>query len=152
MELIPKQRIDHFLDCKTIAIAGASRNEKSFSAQVAKHLIELGYNLWYVNPRFEPQEVENHRIPSIAMLPGNVNHLLVLTPKGQTESVVQEAIAKGIKDIWFQQQSDTPQALELARQNSLNTIHHQCIFMFTQPEGIHKFHHRLKKLFGSLPK
>lgn len=152
MKVIPKQRIDHFLDCQSMAIVGASRNEKSFSAQVAKHLSQLGYNLWYVNPRFEPQEMASQRIPSIAMLPDSVNHLLVLTPKGQTESVVQQAIDKGIKDVWIQQHSETPQALGLADQSSLNTVHHQCIFMFSQPEGIHKFHHRMKKLFGSLPK
>jgi predicted CoA-binding protein len=152
MELITKQKIDHFLDCKSIAIAGASRDEKSFSAQVSRQLIKLGYNLWFVNPRFELHEMENQRVPSIAMLPGNVNNLLVLTPKDQTETVVQQAIDKGISNLWIQQYSETPGAMELARQNSLNTVHHQCIFMYTQPEGIHKFHHRLKKLFGSLPK
>jgi predicted CoA-binding protein len=152
MELIPKQRIDHFLDCQSMAIVGASRNNKSFSAQVAQQLTKLGYNLWYVNPHYDPYEVENQRIPSLDLLPPTVNHLLVLTSKDQTESVVQQAIAKGIKDVWIQQKSETPKALQLADQNRLNTVHHQCIFMFTQPEGIHKFHHRLKKLFGSLPK
>ena len=152
MKLIPKQRIDHFLDCQSMAIVGASRDEKSFSAQVTKHLSQLGYNLWYVNPRFEIQDTASHRIPSITMLPDYVNHVLVLTPKDQTESVVQQAIDKGIKDLWIQQHSETPKALELADQSNLNTVHHQCIFMFSQPEGIHKFHHRIKKLFGSLPK
>lgn len=152
MELISKQRIDHFLDCKTMAIAGASRNDKSFSAQVARHLTEQGYNLWYVNPLFESNEAQNQRIPTLAMLPDHVDHLLVLTPRSQTESVLKQAIAKGIKDVWIQQQSDTPEALKLAEQNQLNTVHHQCIFMFTEPEGIHKFHHRVKKFFGTLPK
>jgi hypothetical protein len=152
MELISKQRIDHFLECKSMAIVGASRDEKSFSAQVAKQLNKLGYNLWYINPQFEPQEADKQRLQSIAMLPAHVNHLLVLTPKSQTESVMQQAIDKGIKDVWIQQQSETTEALKLAQQNSMNTVHHQCIFMFAEPEGIHKFHHRVKKFFGSLPK
>lgn len=152
MEFISKQRIDHFLDCQSMAIVGASRNEKSFSAQVAKHLNELGYNLWYVNPGFEPQEAQNRRLRSVAMLPDHVNHLLVLTPKKQTQSIVQQAIDKGIKDLWIQQQSETPEALQLSREHNLNTVHHQCIFMFTEPTGIHKFHHRVKKFFGTLPK
>lgn len=152
MELISKQKIDYFLDCKSIAIVGASRNEKSFSAQVAKQLSKIGYRLWYVNPQFTSQEMDLGRTWTVALLPENVNHLLVLTPKSQTESVVQQAIDKGIKDIWIQQQSETPEALKLAQQNNLNVVHHQCIFMYTQPEGIHKFHHRVKKFFGSLPK
>lgn len=152
MELISKKRIDHFLDCQSMAVVGASRNEKSFSAQVASHLNQLGYNLWYVNPAFESREAENHKVPSVAMLPDSVNHLLVLTPKKQTQSIVQQAIDKGIKDLWIQQQSETPEALQLARDNNLNMVHHQCIFMFTAPTGIHKFHHRVKKFFGTLPK
>lgn len=152
MELISKHTIDHFLDCKTIAIAGASRDEKSFSAQVAKQLSKIGYNLWYINPQFKPEEAENKRVQSVEMLPEEVSHLLVLTPKAQTELVLQQAIAKGIKDVWIQQQSETPQALKLAQENHLNAVHHQCIFMFTEPDGIHKFHRTIKKFFGTLPK
>ncbi|MEA4981130.1 MAG: CoA-binding protein [Paludibacter sp.] len=152
MELITKQKIDHFFDCKTMAIAGASRDEKSFSAQVAKHLNKLGYNLWLVNPAFEPQEAKNQRVPSIAMLPSDVNHLLVLTNKTRTESIMLQAISKGIKNIWIQQQSETPEALELARENGVNTIYNHCIFMFSHPEGVHKFHYRIKKFFGGIPK
>lgn len=152
MILISKKQIDSFLDCKTMAIAGASRNEKSFSAQVAKQLKKRGYDLWYINPQFEAQDAEKQRVQSVDKLPGNVSHLLILTPKAQTESVVRQAIDKGIKSLWIQQQSETPAALALAQQNQLDTVHHQCIFMFTEPEGIHKFHHRVKAFFGTLPK
>ncbi len=62
MELISKQQVDHFLSCKTMAIAGASRYDSSFSAQVAKHLTKLGYDLWYINPGFEPNESANKRL------------------------------------------------------------------------------------------
>ena len=151
MELITKHQIDHFLNTKTLAIAGASRDGKSFSAQAALHLSKLGYKLWLINPQFDPSEKENNRIRSVSELPTDVNHLLVLTPAIQTESVVAEAIQKGIKNLWIQQYSDTPNAMKLARENRLNVVHHQCIFMFSQPEGMHKFHHRIKKLFRSLP-
>lgn len=152
MELISKQQVDNFLSCKTLAIAGASRHESSFSTQVAKHLTKLGYDLWYVNPGFEANESAVKRVQSIAQLPGEVNHVLVLTNKAQTESVIQEVIDKGIRNVWIQQQSDTPEALEMAQTNGINLVHHQCIFMFSQPEGIHKFHYGIKKIFGGLPK
>jgi hypothetical protein len=152
MELITKQQIDHFLNTKTMAIAGASRDEKSFSYQVAVHLSKLGYKLWLINPQFDPSDKENNRIQTVSELPSDVTHLLVLTPAVQTESVVAESISKGIKNLWIQQYSETPNALKLARENGLNLVHHQCIFMFSQPEGMHKFHHRIKKFFGGIPK
>jgi len=151
MELITQHQIDHFLQGKTVAIAGASRKPNSFSAQVAKHLEQRGYNLWYVNPQFD-QTTTSQQVNSISKLPETVKHLLVLTNKSQTEQVMQQAIEKGIKNIWIQQQSETPNALKMGIENQINTIHHQCIFMFTQPTGIHKFHRGIKQFFGGLPK
>lgn len=108
MELITQHQIDHFLQGKTMAIAGASRNEKSFSAQVAQHLVKLGYDLWYVNPQFDQTKAGSQHLGSIYELPENVKHLIVLTNKNQTDLVMQQAIEKGIKNVWIQQQSETP--------------------------------------------
>lgn len=152
MGLITQHQIDHFLQGKTIAIAGASRKEKSFSAQVAKHLEQLGYNIWYVNPNFKTTNAALNQVSSISELPENVNHVIILTNKSQTEKVMQQTVEKGIKNVWIQQQSETSKALELGRNNGINMIHHQCIFMFTQPSGIHKFHRQIKHFFGRLPK
>ena len=146
-----RQNINKFLDCKTIAIAGASRDENSFSAKVAIHLTKLGYKLWYVNPEFGQHDEGNFRVQSVASLPLDVRNLLILTPTSQTGHVVKHAIEKGINNIWIQQKSETQAALDLAQQHDLNVIHHQCIFMFTDPKGIHKFHCTLKKVFGTLP-
>jgi len=70
----------------------------------------------------------------------------------QTTSVIQQAIEKGIGNIWIQQKSETPEALELCRKNNINLIHNHCIFMFSQPEGLHKFHYGMKKFFGTIPR
>lgn len=152
MQPITQQQINRFVAGKTIAIVGASRKEKSFSADVAKHLQELNYKLWYVNPNYETDELENSKVQSIISLPKEVKHLLVLTPAMETESVVRQAIENGMDNIWIQQTSESSGAIELAQTNKVNVIHHQCIFMFTKPTGIHKFHRTIKRVFGSLPK
>ena len=152
MQPISLQQINRFVAGQTIAIAGASRKEKSFSAEVAKHLNELNYKLWLVNPNFETDEPENLKVKSMGKLPSDLNHLLVLTPAAETEGVVKQAIEQGIDNIWIQQNSETSAAIELALSNKVNLIHHQCIFMFTQPKGVHKFHYSLRKFFGRMPK
>jgi uncharacterized protein len=152
MQPITQQQINRFVDGKTIAIAGASRNEKSFSAEVAKHLKELNYRLWFINPNYESDEFKNLKVQSIQKLPEDVKHLLVLTPATETEAVVKQAIEKGMDNIWIQQKSETTAAIELAQHSKVNLIHHHCIFMFTKPTGIHKFHYTIKRVFGSLPK
>ena len=85
-------------------------------------------------------------------LPICVESLLVMTPKPQTAGVVKEARAKGIKNIWIQQMSDTPEAILALEGSGINVITKECIMMFHNPTGIHKFHRGLKKFFGRLPK
>jgi len=152
METIKRKDIDKFLECKTLAVAGASRKEKSFSASAIAHLRTKGYNVYSINPNFEENNAERNEFKSPADLPEDITHLLVLTSPLQTTSVIQQAIEKGIANIWIQQKSDTPEALELCRENNINLIHNHCIFMFSHPEGLHRFHYGLKKFFGTLPR
>lgn len=153
MQLISIQNIDKFLKCKIIAVAGASRNEKSFSASVIAHLRTKGYTVLRINPNFIENSVARNEFKTVKNLPkGAKINLLVLTNPEQTLSVVKSAIEGGIKNIWVQQKSETPEVIALCSSSKVNLIYNQCIFMFTQPEGMHKFHYRLKKFFGAVPK
>ncbi|WP_291125778.1 CoA-binding protein [Flavobacterium sp. UBA6031] len=151
MEKITRQDIDNFLDCKTIAVAGASRNEKSFSASVSAHLRSKNYKVFSINPNFIENNSERNEFKTTADLPSDINNLLVLTSPLQTTSVIQQAVEKGIQNIWIQQKSETPEALDLCRINNIQLVYKHCIFMFTQPEGIHRFHYGMKKIFGLIP-
>jgi len=152
MQLISIQNIDRFLNCKLIAVAGASRKEKSFSATAITHLRSQGYTVLSINPNFVENNAGRNEFKSVKDLPKGVNNLLVLTNPTQTLSVVKPAVERGIKNIWVQQKSETPEVITLCSSNKVNLIYNQCIFMFTHPEGIHKFHYHLKKFFGAIPK
>lgn len=151
MKITSRLDIDDFVGCKVMAIAGASRNPKSFSAQVVDHLSQLGYELWLVNPQFDVTDLAAHRVQNISSLPTGVNHLLVLTPASQTEEVVRDAYRQGIRSVWIQQQSESPAALGFAFANNMKVVWNHCIFMFTKPTGIHRFHYRIKKFFRGIP-
>ncbi len=152
MKELSLQNINGFLNCKTIAIAGASRNERSFSAAVILHLRKMNYNIQLINPNFDDSNNDKNEFISVSNLPENVNNLLVLTSPSQTTAVVKHAIEKGIRNIWIQQKSETAEAIALCHENKINLISKQCIFMLTPPEGFHKFHYYLKKIGGTLPK
>jgi predicted CoA-binding protein len=82
-----------------------------------------------------------------------VEHLYIVTPAKETARVVEDAVAYGIKQIWIQQKSETPAALELARQSGIPVIHGRCMMMFAEPVGsIHGFHRWISRLFGQYPK
>src|SRR5690606_3910602 len=105
-----------------------------------------------INPNAEEiQGIKCYK--SVDELPADVEHLLILTSKEETNSVVQTAITKGIKMIWIQQKSETTEALKIIKEAEIQLIYNKCIMMFAAPvKGVHGFHRFLSKTFGSYPK
>jgi predicted CoA-binding protein len=152
MKKVTKAQIDTFLSGKRIAVAGVSRNPKKFGYQVLQSLTDNGYSVLPVNPLADTiYGITCYK--SVEDLPGNVDSLLIITPKTETDKVLASAINKGIKNIWVQQASDTLETLRIAEEYQKEIIFGKCIFMFAEPvKSIHKFHRSLVKLFGGLPK
>ncbi len=147
-----KASIDAFLASRKLAIAGVSRDPKKFGYQVFKQMQEKGFEVYPVNPETDMID-GNPCFRSIGSLPLNVHSLLIVTGKKQTRGIVAEAIAKGIDNIWIQQMSDTPEAIELAGSRPLNLVTGECILMHTNPvTGFHKFHRNIRRFFGRMPK
>lgn len=144
--------IQNFLEPKKLAIAGASRNPKKFGGAVFKELMDKGFELYPVNPNAD--EIQGVKcFKSIADLPDDVAHLYIVTPKKETDQLVETAIKKGVKMIWIQQKSETPEAVKKAEDAGISVISKKCMFMFADPVGgVHAFHRALVKLFGGYPK
>jgi len=146
------QAIEDFLSTKTMAITGVSRDPKKFGGAVYKHLTDNGFTVFPVNPNAE-RIGESKCYADVASLPDEVDRLYIVTPKKETKSILEEAIKKGIRKIWIQQMLHSDEALNLARENNLELITKECIFMYAEPvTGPHKFHRFFKKLFGQYPR
>lgn len=145
------KQINQFLDAQPIALVGVSRNPKKFGYAVFKELKEKGMKIVPVNPGAdEIQGEKSYR--NVTSLPSDVKGIIVLTKKDQTASVVKEAVAKGIKEIWIQQMADSKEALSELKGSDINYITGECILMHYKPHSIHKFHGNLKKFFRMFPK
>lgn len=147
-----KASISTFLGARRLAIAGVSRDPKKFGYTVMNKLKETGFTIFLVHPELDTLFGEPcYR--NVSLLPDDIGGMLVLTPKTQTLSIVEETVKKGIPNLWIQQMSETPESIEYAREKPINLVTGKCILMFAQPvEGFHKFHRTLMRLFGRLPK
>ena len=144
--------IRSFLETKELAIAGVSRNPKKFGRMVYDHLKKREFKLYGVNPNTDNIDGDPC-YHTVADLPAHVTRLLAVTPKSQTFDIVQAAVDRGIKSIWIQQSSETPEALELASKNDVDLISRECIMKFAEPvSGVHKFHRFVSRLFGTYPR
>jgi uncharacterized protein len=149
--MITKQQIEQFLAGQPIAMAGVSRNPKKFGRVAFEELSRKGLKLIPVNPNMDSINGTTC-YANLNQLPADVTSLLIMTKKDQTARVVQDALDRGIRNIWIQQASDTPEALALLRGKDVNLITRQCILMHYKPDSFHKFHRNLKRFFGGLPK
>jgi uncharacterized protein len=145
------KQINEFLDSQPIALVGASRNPKKFGYTAFKELKDKGMKIIPVNPKAD-EIMGEKSYPNIKMLPPEVQSIIVFTKKDQTASIVRDAKEKGIKHIWIQQMADSKEALAELKDSGINYITGECILMHYKPHSIHKFHGRLKKLFGRFPK
>jgi len=143
--------IDEFLQPKKFAFIGLSRDPKKFSRNVFKELLAKGYDIYPVNPNMD--DVEGIKCYNdVSGLPESVRYGLFMTPKANTAGAVENAIHHGFTHFWLQQGAETKEAVEIAKQNGVKLVYGACIMMHANPDGVHKFHRFLSKLFGAFPK
>ena len=152
MKKVSKKQIDSFFESKRFAIAGVSRDPKKFGRQVFTDLRKKGFDIVPINPALNEVDGETC-YKAVDEIPADIDSLLILTPKTQTDIILRQAIRKGIKNIWVQQMSETADTLRIAEEYEKEIISGKCIYMFAEPvQSVHKFHRTLVKIFGRLPK
>jgi hypothetical protein len=144
--------VDDFLAQKDLAIAGVSRSRRKFGNAALRELTANGYRVFPVHP--EAETVQGVRCyPSVRELPEPVGGLLIVVPPDQTEVVVREAGAAGIRRVWMQLGSSSPTALQFCAENGIEAVHGECILMFLRKGPVlHRFHHWLWGVLGKLPR
>jgi predicted CoA-binding protein len=145
------KQIEDFIAAEPIAMIGVSRNPKKFGQIAFKELKNKGLKVIPVNPS-AAEILGVKAYPNVNSLPGEVKGIIVMTKKDQTASVVKDARARGIKNIWIQQMADSKDALKELEGSDINYITGECILMHYKPHSIHNLHRGLKRFFGRFPK
>jgi len=147
-----KESIEQFLAPKKIAIAGVSANTKKFGYAVFNELRQKGFEICPINPtRDEIEDVKCYH--SVLDIPDEYEKLFIVTPKSETENILEQAAQKGIEHVWIQQMSGTENSRNIAAEKGVQLIDKACILMYAEPvKNIHKFHRVIWKLIGLLNK
>ncbi|MFH2144003.1 MAG: CoA-binding protein [Bacteroidota bacterium] len=144
--------INKFFNTNNIAISGVSRDKNKFGYLVFKKLSETGKKIYPINPNTEIiDDCKCYQL--ISDIPENVEHLVILNNKNRVLEVLESAKYTMIKNIWIQKGSESGEVLNYLKNNYSDYITHECIFMWTEPvKGVHKFHKKIRRFFGKLPK
>lgn len=148
--MVKLSQIERFLEHKTIALAGASSNKQKTGHNLMLDLQKFGYKVLPINPK--GGEILNEKVfTSVLELPAEVKALIIATKKEETEKILNQAVSKGITDIWIHLGAE-PNLIDYEVMKQTNLIQKQCVLMFSNGKGIHGFHKFFAKLFKKYPK
>ena len=143
--------IDTFVGLESLAIVGVSASGRGFGNNALRELYDNGVRVFPVHRTAEAVQ----GIPccdSLATLPEPVGGVLLVTPPAETEALVREAAAAGIRRVWMQQGAESATAIALCAEHGITAVAGHCILMFQgKGPGIHRFHRGVRQFFGTLP-
>lgn len=123
--------IQEFLSHENWAVVGVSADPDKYGHKVYKQLKNAGYVVYGVNPKLESLDGETI-YPALAELPIKPDAVSLIVPPKVTEQVVQQCIDLGIKRVWMQPGSESPDAINNGLTNGLDVIHDQCVLIETR--------------------
>lgn len=122
-------KIKQFFTSNAYAVVGASTNRQKFGNKVLRCYLQNNKTVYPVNPTEELIE-GLPSIKEIADLPKQVDSISIVTPPAITEKIVDQAIKKGIKNIWMQPGAESEPAIKNCQKNQVNVIANgPCVLM-----------------------
>lgn len=115
-----EEQIEQFLTSESFGVVGASTNREKYGNKVVRVYQQDNRTVVPVNPRAETIEGERC-IATVSDLPENVKSISVITPT-ITEQIVEQAIARGIENIWMQPGAESAAAIANGLKSGLNII------------------------------
>jgi len=111
---------------KTIAVVGLSGDWFRPSYFAAKYMLEHGYTVIPVNPRY-PEIMGQKSYASLRDIPARVDIVDVFRKTSDVLPIAQEAIAIGAKVLWQQIGVSNMEAVALAETAGLDTVIDRCV-------------------------
>lgn len=147
--------VAEFLEGRRIAVAGVSRSGNAPGNAIFRRLRATGHEAIAVNPN--AAELEGTRAyPSLAVIPGDVDGVVIAAPPGAAAGIVREAAARGIRQVWFHRSFGTgsvsTEALEACREAGIEPIVGGCPLMYCGAvDPVHRAFRWWLRLWGRVP-
>jgi len=110
----------------TIAMVGASNDPSRESFGVMHYLMQAGYHVIPVNPKYD-RVLGQRCFPDVRSIGERVDIVDVFRRSDAVPGVVDDAIAAGAPAIWLQLGVVHPQAEQRAEQRGLAVVENRCI-------------------------
>ena len=113
-------------DYKRVAVVGLSANSSRPSNSVGRYLLEHGFEVIPVNPRYD-EVLGQTCYPDLASIPTPVDIVDLFQRAERVPPFVDDAIAIGAKVVWMQLGIVHEEAAQKARNAGLEVVMDRCI-------------------------
>ncbi len=142
---MPSTRED-FWNQSSFVFIGDSRGKRAFPKLSYGAAKKLGKTVYAVDPAGGTVEGDQ-AYTDLNGLPGAVDAAVLEVAKQDTAEWIGRVADAGIKNVWIHQQTDTPEALSLAKERGLRVEHGTCAVMYVKPGfSGHSLHRWIAKL------
>lgn len=119
---------DEMVKLKKWALIGATPDESKFGYKILMLLKEKGYIVYGINPKYD--EINGVKIyHSLNELPEKVDAVNVIVNPSIALNVIDDIVKCEIENVWFQPGSYNPQVLNKSKNNELNMVFHECLYV-----------------------
>ena len=115
-----------YADTKTIAVVGASNDEKKPGHSIPAYLQSQGYKIIPVNPRGGEIFGEQVRA-SLADIDEPIDVVDVFRPSEETPEIARQAVEVGAKVLWLQTGISSDEAERIVREGGLTVVMNTCM-------------------------
>lgn len=114
-------KIAKFLASPAFAVAGASTSREKYGNKVLRCYLQKDRKVVPLHPREKAIEGVPC-VASIADLPADVKSISIVTPPPVTEQIVEQAIARGVENVWMQPGAESARAIARCEAAGVNVI------------------------------
>ena len=105
----------------SVAIIGASNSRDKFGNKAVRAYLQQGFTVYPVNPK-ESRVEELPAFRSILEIPGPVDRASFYIPPAAGLKVIEEVAKKGVKEVYLNPGSGSPELVEKARNLGIEPI------------------------------
>ena len=113
-------------ETKTIAVVGASSDTTKAGHEIPRYLQGQGYRIIRVSPK-GGELLGEKVVASLDEIGEPVDVVDVFRPPAEAEEIAKSAAKIGAKVLWFQEGTDSEEAIVYAREAGLTVIHGRCM-------------------------
>ncbi|PID79680.1 MAG: CoA-binding protein [Clostridiales bacterium] len=120
--------IEEMFAQKNWAVVGANGDATKFGNRIYKRLMQKQHNVFLVNPKRD--EIDGHKVyHTILDIAEDIDCISMVVAKNVARAVVEKAIQKKVKYIWFQPNTYDMDIVKYAQENGIKVVHGSCVLV-----------------------